>query len=124
MESTISFTRDSLQLEVAEDHDEITIRFFGKSLLKDPGAFMMPIFLDLLAKSNDGERRVVLDFRKLSYMNSSTLTPLIKILERARLGRLRLAVVYLKSMKWQDISFSALTIFQTPDLRIEIRGDE
>jgi hypothetical protein len=109
---------------VSEDHDEISVRFSGKSLLKDPGAFMMPIFLDLLAKSNEGERRVILDFRKLAHMNSSTLTPLIKILERARLGKLRLAVVYHKSMKWQDISFFALTIFQTPDLRIEIRGDE
>ncbi len=122
METKTLFSKDSLQIEVSEHPEEIVARFLGKSLLKEPGGFMMPVLLDLLSRSNDGEKRVVLDFTRLSYMNSSTLSPVIKILERARLGRLRVAVLYDKSLKWQDISFSALVIFQTQDLRIEIRG--
>jgi hypothetical protein len=65
---------------------------------------------------------MMLDFRGLSYMNSSTLTPIIKILERARVGDGRVTIAYSRSQKWQEVSFSALVIFQTKDGRIEIRG--
>ncbi len=31
-------------------------------------------------------------------------------------------VLYKKSLKWRELSFTALEVFQTPDRRIEIRG--
>jgi hypothetical protein len=55
-------------------------------------------------------------------MNSSTITPVIKILERAKRGETQIEVVYQKSLKWQDLIFSALEIFQTNDRRVEIKG--
>jgi len=55
-------------------------------------------------------------------MNSSTITPIIKILERAKRGSTHVTVLYDKSLKWQDLIFSALTIFTTKDKRVEIRG--
>jgi hypothetical protein len=93
-------------------------------MLRDPNEFVMPILLKTLGEGIGEKKRVVLDFRDLAYMNSSTLTPVIKILERARVGEGQVTVSYLKSLKWQDISFSALVIFQTPDGRILIEGAE
>jgi hypothetical protein len=55
-------------------------------------------------------------------MNSSTITPIIKTLERAKRGKTRVTVTYLKSLKWQDVIFSALEIFRTKDGRVEIKG--
>jgi hypothetical protein len=84
----------------------------------------MPILLRTLGEAIPARKRIVMNFRDLSYMNSSTLTPVIKILERARVGEGQITVEYRKSLKWQDISFSALVIFQTPDGRIVIEGTD
>ena len=64
----------------------------------------------------------MLDFQALEYMNSSTITPVIRVLNEAKKGQGRLLVLYKKAAKWQELSFSALTIFETDDKRIEIRG--
>ena len=55
-------------------------------------------------------------------MNSSTITPLIKILERAKRGTSHVTVLYDKSLHWQDLTFSALEIFKTDDKRVDIKG--
>jgi len=55
-------------------------------------------------------------------MNSSTITPIIKILERAKSGMTKITIFYQKSLKWQELNFSALEIFKTKDNRLEIKG--
>ncbi len=124
METAQTFTNDQLRLEVSQEGDAISVRFHGKSMLRDPNDFLMPILLRMLGEANAEKKRVLLDFRSLSYMNSSTLTPVIKLLEQARVGDGMVTVLYRKSLKWQDLSFSALVIFRTPDGRIEIQGGE
>jgi hypothetical protein len=124
VESIQSFVNDRLKIEYADDGQACTVRFFGKSFLKDPGEFVFPILSKVLQDAIEGKKRVFIDFRELAYMNSSTITPVIKILERARMGAGEITVQYKHSLKWQDISFSALIIFQTPDRRIEIVGME
>jgi hypothetical protein len=122
METARSFAKEQLHVDVTERAEEITVAFTGKSILRDPNDFVLPILLQTLSEANAGKKRMMLDFRGLSYMNSSTLTPIIKILERARVGDGRVTIAYSKSQKWQEVSFSALVIFQTKDGRIEIRG--
>jgi hypothetical protein len=124
MASTQSYSNNQLTIDVSKGETTITVHFTGKSMLRDPNEFVMPILLKTLGEGIGEKKRVVLDFRDLAYMNSSTLTPVIKILERARVGEGQVTVSYLKSLKWQDISFSALVIFQTPDGRILIEGAE
>jgi hypothetical protein len=55
-------------------------------------------------------------------MNSSTITPIIKVLERGKKGKNKITVIYEKSLRWQEVNFSALKIFETTDQRIEIKG--
>ncbi len=119
-----TYTNNLLKIDVARDDDAIVVHFLGKSMLRDPNEFVMPILLRTLGEANGEGKRLVMDFRDLLYMNSSTLTPVIKILERARVGTGEVTVAYRKALKWQDISFSALTIFQTQDRRILIEGAE
>ena len=117
-----SYVSNSLNIEIQENRDSITTYWTGKSIDRNPGQFINPILVDLVRRSNEDNKRIVLDFQKLDYMNSSTITPLIKILERANKGRMNITVQYRKQLKWQDLSFSALKIFQTEDKRVEIRG--
>lgn len=123
MGTTQTFHNNQLHVEVDEADAAVRMRFLGKSMLREPGEFLLPLLLKTLSDAIDVKKRIVLDFRELAYMNSSTLTPVIKILERARVGKGEITLVYRKALKWQDISFSALVIFQTPDGRIAIQGE-
>lgn len=54
---------------------EIRLIFSGKSILRSPAEFLQPILLQVLGEATLNEKRLVLDFRQLTYMNSSTFTP-------------------------------------------------
>jgi len=116
------FEDNLLQIEVIENKNSITMVWTGKSTNRKPSEFISPILADTIKKSNATKKRIMLDFRKLDYMNSSTITPIIKILERAKRGAIQITLLYNRSLKWQDLSFSALEIFQTKDSKVEIKG--
>jgi len=122
MGETGLFTSDLLKIEVNEANDCIKVKWTGKSVHRKPSTFITPILVSALNKSSDCNKRLILDFRKLDYMNSSTITPIIKILERAKRGTNQITVLYEKSLKWQDLTFSALEIFETRDQRVVIKG--
>ena len=117
-----TFTNNLLRIQVSDENDSITVTWFGKSIMRNPGGFITPILVDVMSRGSDDEKRIILDFRKLEYMNSSSITPVIKILERARRGINQVTVLYEKSLRWQYLSFSALEIFETGDRRVEIKG--
>ena len=117
-----TFVGNLLKIELEEKKVSITINWSGKSVDREPGKFITPIFVNAIRRSSGLNKKIILDFRKLAYMNSSSITPVIKILERAKRGRTQIRVVYKKSLKWQDLSFSALEIFKTRDGRVEIKG--
>jgi hypothetical protein len=116
------YVHNLLKIIVKEDGDIIKIHWTGRSIDRQPDKFISPILVDILKKSSAGHKRIVFDFCKLNYMNSSTITPIIKILERAKRGKAKITILYDQSLKWQDLNFSALNIFQTKDQRIEIKG--
>ncbi|MFC1543164.1 hypothetical protein ACFL4K_01335 [Candidatus Neomarinimicrobiota bacterium] len=116
------YTQRMLTIEVAEGDHTINAVWRGKSIDREPGKFIMPILTRMVKTSISKNKRVTLDFREIDYMNSSTITPIIKILERAKRGSTQITVFYDKSLKWQDLIFSALTIFTTKDHRVEIQG--
>jgi len=122
MEKAETFTSSLLTIEVKENETSFNIRWTGISIEREPTRFITPVLVDVIKKSSDRNMRIILDFRELAYMNSSTITPVIKILERAKRGETQIEVVYKKSLKWQDLIFTALEIFQTNDRRVEIKG--
>lgn len=117
-----TYTNNLLTIEVFEDDDIIRASWRGKSIEREPAEFITPILIGIIRSSSHKNKKVELDFRKLTYMNSSTITPIIKVLERAKRGSTQITVRYDKTLKWQDLNFSALFIFKTKDNRIEIEG--
>jgi hypothetical protein len=116
------YENNLLKITLQEAEKTIEVKWNGKSVERDPSIFIMPILLKVLEMSSESGKAIRIDFTELEYMNSSTITPIIKILERAKRGNTSLKVVYKKSLKWQDLSFSALELFQTTDQRVEIQG--
>jgi len=122
MSNIETYTSNLLTIEVEENGSTIIIRFKGKSTDREPGNFILPILLESLHNSVKYDKKIIMDFESLEYMNSSTITPLIKILENAKDNTSSISLVYQKTKKWQELCFSALKIFETKDQRIEISG--
>ena len=124
MAETQVFEQNLLTIHLTHGSDSIHIGLTGKSVERDPGQMITPILLNALKNTGEENRHIILNFCQLDFMNSSTITPIIKILDRAKRGKNRLTVLYNKALKWQALSFSALEIFETRDKRIEIKGIE
>ncbi len=122
MEQRKSHTIKSLNLEITEN-DSISILWQGKSTERNPSNFLNPILSDTLSKGASEEKKIILDFRELEFMNSSTVTPVAKMLEQGKKGSNSITIYYNKTKKWQELSFSALKIFETDDGRISVIGN-
>ena len=116
------YTNKYLTIEVIEHESTIDVNWEGKSIDREPGKFISPILVKVLEMASALNKRIIMDFQSLSYMNSSTITPIIKILDRAKNGMTKITITYQKTLKWQELNFSALEVFRTEDNRLEIKG--
>lgn len=117
-----TFTDGPLTLVLAEHPSELRLSWQGMSMAREPARFLMPILSRALDLGAQQKKPLVIDFQRLEYLNSSTLSPVIRALEQARRGQNRVKVLYDKGVKWQSLSFTGLDIFKTPDARIDVEG--
>lgn len=120
MDQSHQHVSGKLTLTVTDNDETIEVRWLGVSIERNPTEFLVPILSKIIRRSSEEFKRVVLDFSRLEYMNSSTITPVVKILERASRGASRITVKYDASLNWQELTFSALKIFCTDDKRVDI----
>lgn len=112
----------ALKIEKQRSEAELVLMLSGKSIIRDATGTLLPVFVTALEEAEAEGVRLVLDFRTVTYMNSSSFAPVIKILEKARIGMMPVTVMYSREQKWQEVSFAAMTIFKTPDGRVAITG--
>jgi hypothetical protein len=118
-----TFTEKDLVLELSSAGDDVVLAWRGRSDEREPGRFLVPVLADALAEARRLERRLVLDFTAVDYMNSSTFTPLVKLLDDARRAGVAVLLRYSLARKWQSLSFSALRAFETSDGRVTVHGE-
>ena len=111
-----------LIMEIEEGDSSIEITFLGKSTEREPGKFITPVLTEVIQNSRKYNKVISMNFLKLEYMNSSTITPIIRMLESTKKSTENISILYDKSKKWQDLCFTALKIFETKDSRIKITG--
>jgi hypothetical protein len=112
----------TLALELADGEGGLVMVWRGRSEHREPGRFLVPILQDALTRARETGKQLVLDFTRVEYMNSSTFTPIVKLLDQARRSGVRIALEYSLERKWQGLSFSALRTFETKDGRISVNG--
>lgn len=117
-----TFRQNALTLEVRDEESGVYVVWSGRSTSREPSAFIVPVLSRAAELGRQRGKPLTLDFRGMAYMNSSTITPIIRLLGQARQTAHTVRVLYKKNLKWQELSFTALEVFQTPDQRIEIRG--
>jgi hypothetical protein len=122
MEKQKRYSNKNLALRLFENKNTIEVLWEGKSTEREPANFLSPILAKVLNRAASKSKRITMDFRELSYMNSSTITPVIKILERAKKSKTKITIFYQKSLNWQELNFSALEIFNTENNQIQIKG--
>lgn len=116
------FTNNKLIIEVNSAPQAVYTVWKGKSNDRNPEDFIAPL-LERLVKECSEKRALILDFRELNYMNSSTITPLIRFLESYKEEKVAIEVRYDRQIRWQELSFTALEVFESNDSLIKIVGD-
>ncbi|MEK7705190.1 MAG: hypothetical protein AAB426_09545 [Myxococcota bacterium] len=113
----------ALTITVDDSPTELHVTFRGRSTEREPGLFLVPLLSRLFEQSLAGKKCMVLDFHPAEYFNSSSITPVIRLLETARKSSVaNVRVLYSKSVQWQSLSFSALRVFHTADGRVTLQG--
>jgi hypothetical protein len=117
-----SWTEGTLALELTGGEGALVLVWRGRSEHREPGRFLLPIMEEALSRAREARVRLVLDFTRVEYMNSSTFTPIVKLLAQARRAAVPIALEYSLERKWQALSFSALRTFETKDGSIAVTG--
>lgn len=112
------FSNNKLEIHVEESEDFIIISWKGKSTDRMPSAFLNPVFQHIFDRTTSSNKKMIMNFSNLDYMNSSTIMSISKFIEKGKNENYSLTVIYNKKRRWQELSFSALRIFQTKDNRI------
>lgn len=119
---TETFTSHALTLTVSDEADAVVVTWRGRSTAREPAEFLIPILTKALDRAAELKRPLNLDFRGIEYFNSSTITPVVRMIEEAKRRGNSLVITYDKKLRWQELSFSALQVFHTGDQRIRILG--
>ena len=117
-----TFTSHALTLVVSEEPQTVLVTWQGRSTAREPAEFLVPILTKALDRASELKQPLTLDFRKIEYFNSSTITPVVRMLEEAKRRGAHLTIHYDKKLRWQELSFSALQVFHTGDQRIKVLG--
>jgi hypothetical protein len=115
-------TDKTLTLELADEGAEVVVRWLGRSTAREPRTFLQPVLQRMLDASLAQGKPLVLDFRELEYLNSSTITPVVRLLQAVKVQAGRVVVRYRDDLQWQRLSFSALKVLQGDGKSVVIDG--
>lgn len=118
--STERFTSDALTIEVSEDAGQTTVLWLGTSDARDPGRELTPFFGELAAKL--AGKSVAVDFRKLEYMNSGTVSPIIQLARSLDKHGATTRLLYDTTVGWQRVNFVCLKNIAKTLSRVTVEG--
>lgn len=114
-------------LEILVDHataGQLRLAWIGSIHSADPGDYLDPYFdLVIDAAKADG-LRIICDFSKLEYMNSSSIPPLIHLLRECGDQEITAEFLYDASRKVQTASFRALDVIARKSTFTSVTGVE
>jgi len=98
---------DELTIDARLEEGQLVVRWLGRSEARDPSRALEPIF-DKLQQELESASRVEFDFRSLEYMNSSSIRPILKLVQVASSRAEGVRVLYDGTKNWQRLSFVAI----------------
>src|SRR2546425_588663 len=98
VEEKWQFEQDGLVINASRSNGKGIVAWRGVSDSRTPGLFLRPLLRDLTEKMKGAE--VTVDFSKLEYMNSATVSPLINFVKSLD-GTCKRIVVLFSETDWQ-----------------------
>ncbi len=114
-----NFKHDNLEI-ILEKGQKNKIFWRGISDNRDPYSIIDGYFTKVLDELKNKELEI--DFVELQYMNSSTVTPIIKLIRDLNNNAVKTTVFYDKNLNWQLASFRALETIAKTLNHITIKG--
>lgn len=115
-----TFTSSELTISVKEQDGEIHVAWLGTSDARDPARELTP-FLTGLAGRVAG-RSVNVDFRKLEYMNSGTVSPIIQFARALDTSASKTRLLYDTKVGWQRVNFICLKNIAKTLSTVQVEG--
>jgi hypothetical protein len=103
------YQAEDLTIESLEQNDQLVLRWLGRSETKDPSRTLQPL-MEAVISALQSAQSVEFDFRALEYMNSSTIRPILKLLQTASTRAANVHVRYDAGKTWQRMSFLAIGV--------------
>jgi hypothetical protein len=116
----LNFEQDKLRIVVTKSGSTAHVEWFGMSDARNPAAFLAPV-LNNLVETLKGQD-VTVDFTKIEYMNSSTVSSIISLVKGLN-GTAEKVVVLFADNDWQRIHLRCMRTITRSLKRVEVRGD-
>src|SRR4029077_16740748 len=104
------FEQDGLVINASRANGKGTVTWCGVSDSRTPGIFLRPVLRDLSEKMKGTE--VTVDFTKLEYMNSATVSPLINFVKTLD-GACKGVVGLFSQIDWQRTHLQCMRAIAT-----------
>jgi len=102
-----------LTIDVADpEPGRLVLTWRGASNSRDPAVGLRPFFELTLAEADTRKALVEMHFETLAHFNSSTVVVLLRFIEEARRRKVKLALHYDASLRWQSHSFEAIAFLR------------
>jgi len=102
---------DLLKLSVQEIDNNLKIIWDGECISKNPEENIGKILFDIINSNKNISKEIILDFKKLTFINSATISLIVIFLKELRFKNLKVKIDYNKSYSWQSASFRILENF-------------
>lgn len=114
---------EDLEIQVRrEGGEELRLIWSGAIHSADPGDYLDP-YLDLLIDSAKAENlRIICDFSRLEYMNSSSIPPLIHLLRECGEREIHAEFFYDSTRRVQTAAFRALDVIARKSSFTSVKG--
>lgn len=115
-----TFVSGELTIAVRHEADAVTVAWLGTSDAREPGRELSP-FLGELAPKLAG-RAVDVDFRKLEYMNSGTVAPIIQFARALDQHGVKSRLLFDSKVGWQRVNYVCLKNIAKTLSNVEVEG--
>jgi hypothetical protein len=113
------FTQDGLVISASRGATRGTVAWTGVSDSQSPGLFLRPVLKDILDKMKGAE--VTVDFTRLEYMNSATVSPMIQFVKALDVASSRTLVLFSDS-DWQRTHLQCMRAIATTLKRVTVES--
>ena len=111
-----------LTLNLEETDKELVIRWRGKANARRPGEVLRPFFDQIVDEATRTDRSVAFHFEQVAHVNSSTIALTMQLVHRMDAAEIPLLITYDADMKWQRMTFGALSQLETSNRVLELRS--